>query len=102
MKKSLFRSAVVGGVAALTIGLAAPAVAAPLVEGPAESGGFLVAEQQEFPRIQNNTEKVDKRDKQRFNTEGNHPYYNSLIPESIGKQGVTPGSVPGGPIVGRR
>ncbi|CAJ1497250.1 hypothetical protein [[Mycobacterium] burgundiense] len=106
MKKTLLGSAAISGLVALTIGLAAPAIAAPAITTPAQSGGSLIADEQEFPRIQHNTEKNNIRDKQRFNTEVNHPYYNSLNPRPSTSPGITPGQSPGtvplGPIVGRR
>ncbi|BBZ02948.1 hypothetical protein MCHIJ_23850 [Mycolicibacterium chitae] len=90
MKKTLLSSAVIGGLAALTIGVAAPAFAAPTILEPGQVAQSVGPDNKQFPRIQNNTEKVDQRNHQRFNTEVSHPYYGS------------PGSVAGGPIVGRR
>ncbi|BBZ02947.1 hypothetical protein MCHIJ_23840 [Mycolicibacterium chitae] len=87
-------SVAVSGLVALTIGLAAPAVAAPALGD------------QDYPRIQNNTEKVDKHYNQRFGTDVTHPYSDSLIPRPESNPGVLPGQSPGtvplGPIVGRR
>lgn len=94
MKKTLLSSVAVSGLVALTIGLAAPAVAAPALGD------------QDYPRIQNNTEKVDKHYNQRFGTDVTHPYSDSLIPRPESNPGVLPGQSPGtvplGPIVGRR
>ncbi|CAJ1580231.1 hypothetical protein [[Mycobacterium] wendilense] len=75
MKKILISTALTSGLAALTIGLAAPALATPSLGSTSDSTISISAGPQEFPRLQNNTEKVDKRDKQRFNTEVNHPVY---------------------------
>ncbi|CAJ1497246.1 hypothetical protein [[Mycobacterium] burgundiense] len=106
MKKTLLASSVISGLTALTTGLAAPTLAGPTVTTPAQNGASLVAAPQEFPRIQHNTEKNDVRDKQRFNTEVRHPFYNSLNPRPSKSAGITagqlPGSLPIGPIVGRR
>ncbi|CAJ1580232.1 hypothetical protein [[Mycobacterium] wendilense] len=106
MKKILLSTVLTSGLAALTVGLAAPAVATPALNATTDSTISISAGPQEFPRLQNNTEKVDKRDKQRFNTEVNHPYLNSLNPRPSRSPGITPGQSPGslplGPIVGRR
>ncbi|CAJ1497227.1 hypothetical protein [[Mycobacterium] burgundiense] len=75
MKKIQLTAAITSGLAALTIGLAAPALAVPAIDSLSQADISLSAAPQEFPRIQNNTEKVDKRDKQRFNTTVNHPLY---------------------------
>lgn len=94
MKKTLLSSAAVSGLVALTIGLAAPAMATPALDN------------HDYPRIQNNTEKVDKHYNQRFGTDVTHPYSDTLIPRPDSNPGVLPGQSPGtvpvGPIVGRR
>ncbi len=106
MKKTLLSSAVISGLAALTIGVAAPAFAAPDIFEPEQVTQSVSSDSKQFPRIQNNTEKVDKHYNQRFGTDVTHPYSDTLIPRPDSNPGVLPGQSPGtvpvGPIVGRR
>ncbi|BBZ02949.1 hypothetical protein MCHIJ_23860 [Mycolicibacterium chitae] len=100
MKNILRSAAAVSGFAALTIGLAAPAVAEPTYSADTV--------QMDMPTAPKGPNGYDRDDRYPYHDFGiaKHPYYDSLLPRPKRSAGVLPGESPGqvplGPIVGRR
>jgi len=100
MKNILRSAAAVGGLAALTIGLATPAVAAPNY-----STDTMQVQAPSAPKGPNGYDRDDRYPYHDFGI-AKHPYYDSLLPRPKRSAGLLPGESPGqvplGPIVGRR
>jgi hypothetical protein len=105
MKKILLSSASAAALAALTSGLATPAMAVPASTAPAQSGDTVMLNAPKNPTEPHNYETDDRYPYHDFGI-AKHPYNDSLIPRPAGHSGVTPGQLPSqvplGPIVGLR
>ncbi len=105
MKKILLSSALAGGLAAVTIGMAAPASAAPSWTAPPQPGDSVMLNGPKAPADPHNYEKDDRHPYGSFGI-AKHPYNDSLIPRPSRNSGVIPGQLPSrvsiGPVIGLR